>query len=901
MGLFASLRSLGSSLRRRSELDREMDEELRAHLQNRTDDLARSGLSREQADRQARIEFGGLERFKEEARESAGIHLLETLLQDIRFGLRMLRKSPGFTTVAVLTLALGIGANTAIFSLIDAVMLRMLPVQNPQELVQLYRVNPARPDRRAGSFTNAIWEQLRDHQDIFSGVFAWGPTQFDLAQGGVVRYVGGVFASGGYFSTLGVRPAAGRLLTQADDQRGCPAAAVISYGFWQDHFAGAPSAIGSTLYLNRHPFQIIGVTAPGFYGLQVGSRYDVTVPVCSSVLFDGKESRLDVRDWWWLAISGRVKPGISPEQLKARLQILSPQVYGGAIPQDWEPVSQKSFAGFKFDNLPGGTGMSAVRRQFGQPLTILMWVVGLVLLIACANLASLMIARASSRNREIAVRKALGASGSRIVRQLLTECLLVSTAGALLGILFARWGSALLVRWISTSSSTVFLDLSPNAQILAFTAGIAVVTAVLFGVLPAFRSSRVSLTAAIKNGPGDRSAHGGGVHSGKWIVAGQVAFSLVLLVVAGLFLRSLGKLAGLDLGFDRGNVLIVNANMKDFATEQRAALIDQITERLEALPGVISVSRSTRVPISTFEWSQPVQVDTPNAPKGDAAEVYFNGVSSRYFETLRTPILAGRSFDPTDNKDSAKVAIVNETFARRFFPGVVPVGRYFRRRDGNSTQLISYEIVGVAKDAKYESVREDTYAQAFFADSQTGDAGDSTNFEIRTGTPADAMKSSIQSALARLNGGVSLSFSSLAQHVDDDLVQERLLAALSGFFGGLAVLLAMIGLYGALSHLVHQRTNEFGIRMALGAPRGSVMGLVMRDVVLILGAGVLVGMGVSLLSLRILQKLLFGLSTHDPGTMAGAVLLLAVVALLAGYLPARRAMKVDPMVALRYE
>lgn len=905
MKLLASLRSLVSTLFHRHRIEDDLEEELRTHIEKRADDLERSGLSRDAAVRQARIEFGGYERFKEDCRESIGVHFLETLVQDIRFGLRVLRKSPGFTAVAVLTLALGIGANTAIFSLIDSVMLRLLPVQKPEELVQLFRVNPARGPQHVSSFTNALWEQVRDDQDVFSGVFSWSEARFDLAQGGAVHYAHGLFTSGGYFSTLGVRPAVGRLFTEDDDRRGCPALAVLSYGFWQEHFGGARSAIGDTVSLNRQPFQVIGVSAPGFYGLEVGDKFDVAVPVCTADLFDGKLKRLDHRSYWWLYITGRRKAGISPEQLKARLAVLSPQVFAGALPPDWGEEGSRDFLHRQLVSEPAATGISELRTEFGQPLAILMAVVGLVLLIASANLASLMFARAASRNKEVAVRKALGASRARLIRQLLTECLLLSSAGALLGMLFARWGTVLLVRYISTTQNRIFLDLSPDARILGFTALVSVFTGVLFGVQPALHSSRVSLMAAMKGGQAEENEQGARfrVGSGRWIVASQVALSLVLVIVAGLFLRSLVKLVTLDIGFDRSNVLIVNANFEsaNIQQEQHLVVYDEIENRLRSLPGVVSAGRSSRTPISIFEWSQPVEVDTRNPPKGDDAEVYFTLISPGYFQTLRTPLLKGRNFNETDTKTSAPVAIVNETFVRKFFPNTDPVGKHFRRVGDQIKPAAQIEIVGLVRDSKYESIREDTLPQAFFPATQAREGDEAQYFEVRTTRRPSALVSLVENVVAQVNKGISLNFHSLAEQVDDSLVQERLLATLSVFFGALALLLAMIGLYGALSYVVAQRRGEFGIRMALGAPPTSILRLVMRDVAIILLSGAAAGVALSLASVHILQKLLFGLSAHDLTTILGAIAALAVVALFAGYLPARRAMRVDPMAALRYE
>lgn len=891
------------ALFRRKAVDDELDEELRFHFDQQVEKLVQSGLPLAEARRRSRIAIGGAEKIKEECREARGINLIETLVQDVRFGVRILSRAPVTTGIAILSLALGIGANTAIFSLIDSVMLRFLPVQRPQELAQVLRFNPTRGGDGNPSFTNPLWEEVRDHQDVFSGVFSWSVTQFDIAHGGAVHFVDGVFASGDYFTTLGVRAAAGRLLTPNDDRRGCPAAAVLSYGFWQEHFGGEQSAVGGTISLKNLPFEIMGVSAPGFTGVEVGRKFDVAVPVCAAALFNGKDSPLDHRSWWWLSVIGRVKPGMSAEQVKARLAVISPEIFAGALPQDWDPDSQKIFRQTSLIAAPAATGKSYMRRQFNQPLHILMAVVGFVLLIACANIASLMFARASSRSKEIAVRKALGASRARLIRQLLVESLLLSTAGTLLGIVFARWSAELLVRYISTAQNKVSLDLSPDARILAFTAAVAVFTGLLFGVFPALRSTRISLTAAMKGSQAGDSEQRSRFNPGQWIVGSQVALSLALLVVAGLFLRSLVKLVTLDIGFDRSNVLLVNANLSsgNIPAEQRDAVNGEIESRLRSLSGVIAVGRSLRTPVSNFEWNQYVLVDSPNAPKGDDSLVYFNFVSPGYFETLRTPVLQGRDFNPADTKNSAKVAVVNNTFARKFFPGMNPMGKFLRTDEGGGKTSAPIQIVGLVKDSKYESLREDTFAQAFFPATQITDSADAEYFLVRTDKSPSALTPLIEVAVAGVNKGISLESHTLAAQVDDSLVQERLLATLSAFFGALALLLAMIGLYGAMSYLVAQRRTEFGVRIALGAPAASILRLVMRDVGVVLLGGIAAGIAISLATVRVLHKLLFGLTPYDAATMLAAIAVLAAVALFAGYLPARRAMRVDPMVALRYE
>ncbi|HET7871208.1 MAG TPA: FtsX-like permease family protein, partial [Terriglobales bacterium] len=485
---------------------------------------------------------------------------------------------------------------------------------------------------------------------------------------------------------------------------------------------------------------------------------------------------------------------------------------------------------------------------------------------------------------------------------------LVSGAGAALGMFFARWGATLLVRYISTRENSVFLDLSPDLRVFGFTAAVAVLTALLFGVLPAVRSTRVSLTAAMKGNPLQGAEAGGrphgGLRSGRWIVSSQVALSLVLLVISGLFLRSLVKLVTLDLGFDRSNVLVVDANVHaaNIGHEQRVAVYDEIESRLRAIAGAISVGRSSRVPPSRNEWSQLIEVDTPNPPKGEDAVVLFNFISPGYLSTLRTPLLEGRNFGANDTAGSMKVALVNEAFARKFFPAMDPVGKFFRRNEGRAgVPPTTIQIVGLVKDAKYESLREQTPPQSYFPIAQIPEGDESEFFELRTTNRPSSLVPEVQNAIAQVNKGISLEFHSLAAQVDDSLVQERLLATLSTFFGGLALLLATIGLYGAVSYSVTQRRGEFGVRIALGAAPGSILVLVMRDVAVVLAGGAVAGMAMSLFAVRLVQKFLFGLTPVDPTTFLAAMGLLVAVAVLAGYLPARRAMGVDPMLALRYE
>ena len=771
------------SLFRRRTVETELEEELRFHFDKQVAKFIQSGFAREEAKRRARLEFGGMEQLKEEHRDARGVNFIETLLQDVRYGLRILGRTPVITAVAILSLALGIGANTAIFTMMDAVMLRLLPVRNPQELVQVRIRAPKSGTEMNGYFTNPLWEQLRDRQDVFSNAFAWSETRFDLAQGGAVQYANGLWASGGTFETLGLRPVAGRLLSAADDQRGCPGAAVISYAFWQDRYGGAGGAIGSNLSLDGHLFPIIGVAPRGFYGLTAGTKFDVAIPICAVAIF-GRGSRLDGRSTWWLEIMGRLKPEAAPQQLKARLEVLSQQVFAAAVPLDWEKTEQQEFLQRVLVGVPTPTGPSYLRQHMQRPLYVLMAVVGLVLLIACANIASLMLARGMAREKEMATRRALGATRTRLIRQLLTECILLSSAGALLGMLFARWGNAVLLRYISTGGQTVFFDLSLNLRVLSFTAAVAVLTGILFGVLPAFRSTRVLLTSAMKGRWAVKSDTRMRFRPGKWMVASQIALSLVLLVSAGLFLRSMVKLATLDAGFDRNDVLLVNTNLKGakVAPERRLEIYDEIEALLQKLPGAISVGRSWRTPVTGYEWNEYVSVDSPSAPKGDDSLVYFNYVSPGYFVTLHTPLLAGRDFQASDSQTAPGVAVVNEVVARKFFPDTNPVGKTFRVGSGNKEPGRTFQVIGLVKDSKYESLREATFPQAFFPISQMPGNDDSEYFEIRTATRPESLSAAVQNGVARVNKGISLEFGTLAKQIDDSLVQDRLLATLSAFF-----------------------------------------------------------------------------------------------------------------------
>jgi len=903
--MWKALKVWWRALAGRTRAEREMDEELRFHIDAYAADLMRSGVQRAEAFRRARMEFGGVEQAKEDCREVRRFSLVESIAQDFRFALRMFRATPTATAAAILTLALGIGANTAIFSLIDRLMLASLPVANPQELAQVRFQRSGSPSgETASTFTNAIWEATRNHQDVFSGIFAWDSSRpADLSQGGVVDLADPMFVSGGFFDALGVRAARGRLIGEAEDHRGCAPVAVLSYAFWQARYGGQESIVGSTISLDKHSIPIVGVSAPGFTGVDVGRKFDVAIPICSATLFDEGQSRLDHRSWWWLSVMGRIKPGLTLAQVNARLATLSPEIFQESVPFNYKKDGQERFVRNVMMASPGHTGVSDLRRNYERPLAILMGVVGLVLLIACANIASLTLARATTRTKELAVRKALGASRARLVRQLLTESILLAGAGALSGVAVAQWGARLLVHFLSTSRDRVFLEFPLDMRVLVFTVSVALLAAILFGLLPAFRATGVSLTAAMKGNPSAVGEKRAGFRVGRWIVAFQVTISLVLMITAGLFLRSFVKLNQVEAGFDRSNVVIISGELKDghVAAANRSEVGRQIQGVLAEIPGVVSSSISLLTPISGATWNDSVILDRSGAPSGDAALAYSNYVSPHYLETMRIPLVAGRDFDAHDASTSPKVAIINETMARRFFEGVNPIGQTYRFDGPPGTAQPQIQVVGIMRDAKYEELSEEPLPQAFMPIDQMPEAMDSLKFVIRSNVDLGALAPAAVKAIGAINKAIPLRFQTLSQQVDDSLARERALATLSGFFGALALLLATIGLYGALSYVVTQRQAEFGVRLALGAPRSAILKLVLADLLFVLGTGVGCGVLITIAVAGVLQKLLFGLAARDSATMAGAVALLTAVAILASLVPARRAMKVDPAEALRCE
>jgi putative ABC transport system permease protein len=874
------------TLMRRRQLEADLDDELAFHKAMRESNPAAEGTRR----------FGNVTRLKEQCREQWTFPILESIFDDVRYALRRVRKAPAFSVITVLIMALGIGANTAIFSLMDAVMLRLLPVRQPEELVHV-----ALTDSPGQTLPVPFWEALRDRQDVFSGVFAWSQEPFNLARGGEARNVEGLFVSGDYFTTLGVGPAAGRVLTVNDDFRGCPGAAVLSYGFWESHFGGDPNTIGQVITLNGYPVQVVGISAAGFSGVVAGNKFDVAIPICAQVPRQG--TNIFVR------IMGRLKPGLNAEEANARLAALSPSLFA-TLPNDILGPRVRTMHLGAFPSSNGFPG-SGIRGTYERPLQTMMVVVGVVLLIACSNIACLLLARSTARNREIAVRRAIGASRWRLVRQLLTECLLLSLAGGLLGLFLARWGFAFLVGFISTplyaTQPGIFLDFSLDWRILGFTAGVTMLASILFAVVPSILSTGASLIWAIKGQHAEETEHRRVFRPARWIVAVEVALSLVLLVISGLFLKSFWKLATLDLGFAAENVLLVKVDLNNAKVpdSQQPAVREEILARLRSLPGVTSASQSIVTPIGGMGLSAPIHSHLPNAPTGQDAQVAFNFVSPGFFSTLGTPLLAGRDFTDGDTAHTQPVAIINQTTARRFFREDNPVRKYYSPEGPLfDPQQREFLVIGVVKDAKYAFLREDSRATAYYPAAQMpirADFRPDWTFEIRAALRPSGLERAAGDAIESVNSAASFQFSLLEQQVNNSIEQERLLALLSGFFGGLALLLAMIGVYGVLSYSVAQRKKEIGIRMAVGAGRRTILRLVLRDVGVLLFLGCSAGVLLALWTTELLATLLFGIQPRDLATLASCVALLATTGLIAGYLPARRASRLDPMPILREE
>jgi putative ABC transport system permease protein len=824
-------------------------------------------------------------------------------MQDLRDAWRALRGAPIVSIVAILSLALGIGANTAIFSIVNGLLLRSLPVHEPERLVLIREAGES-----LGVWTYPIWEQIRDREQLFDGVMAWGNARFNLAQRGETNFAEGLYVNGRFFDELGIPAILGRTFTVEDDRRGGGPdgpVAVISHSFWQRQFGGAASAIGEQITLERVPFTIIGITPPEFFGPEVGRAVDVAVPFGTEPLLRAR-SALDERRMWWLEIMLRLKPGQTVDAATDALRGVQPHIRDATMPFSGRSEDLANYLKQPFSLLPAGAGFSGARDRYATPMLALMGLVALVLLIACANIANLMLARSAARRHELSVRVALGASRARLARQLLVESALLAAAGGAAGLVFARWAGQLLLHQMSNSTTRFFLDLRLDWRVLGFTAAAALGTAVLFGTVPAFRATRVHPHEALKE-QGRGLASEGRFGVGNALVVIQIALSLMLVVGAALFVGTFARLATLDLGFDGNRVLVVQVNAQRSSTkpdlETRVALFERLRGAAAAVPGVARAAASVVTPVAGMVIQFRVNVPGSAAISEREQGVHVNVVSPGFFATLGTRMLGGRDFTQADRVGTAPVAIVNEAFTRTFMNGTNPLRRVIEHEGFPGRPAVQREVVGYVEDAVYRNLRQTVPPTMYMPMAQVSDDPfivGGTQISVRAGAGSPALLTrSIADALTSVDPDLALTFRPLADQVRNSLAQERVVAMLSAFFGGLALLLAGIGLYGITAYAVSRRKGEIGIRMALGADRAAVVGMILGRVALLVGAGVAIGMVGSVWATRFIETLLFGLEPRDPATIALAAAVLATIGALAGWLPARRASRIDPAQILR--
>jgi predicted permease len=878
-------------LLRRAALDRDLEREIRDHLDRRVRDLTAAGVPTREAERVARQEIGGVEQVKEAVRDVRGTRWAHDLAQDVRYGVRSLRKQPGLVIAATLSLGLGLGANTAMFSLVDAVLLRTLPVRDPESLVMVSR-----------TWTNPIWEEVRQRGGPFvAGALAWSEDRFDLARGGEADPVDGLFVSGGFFETLGVEPIRGRLLSDADDRRGGGAdgpAAVISARFWQQRYGGDPSVVGRTLDLDRVPVTIVGVAPSSFPGPTVGQAFDVAVPIglADRLRPGGPQSLLDGRSHWWLRTMFRLRPGQTIEAAAAALRSIQPAVRAATIPGHWTPDRQARYLTEPIVLEPASTGRSTLRTRYRQPLLVLTAIVGVVLLVACANVANLLLACAEARRRELSARLALGASTGRVVRQLLTESLLLVVPGTLLASALALWGARLLVAQLGTSDERVTLALPVDWRLLGFLGGLGLATGVGFGLAPAWRARRVRAAEILVHAVHGRVTRRNTV-SGPLVIA-QVALSLVLVVAAGLFGRTFAALASHDLGFEPRRLVQASLDLGQIPAARRAEVLAQVREAVGRAAGVQAAAVATVEPLAGISWNGPAEVPGVPPPSGEDRLASLNAVTPGWFATYRTPLLAGRDFTAAD-RPGAPVAIVNAAFVRRFFGSRPALGQLVRVGTGAAEQDTMI-VVGIAADAAYDDIRGERPPTLYQPMAQFAEPYPNAVATVRLGADSGAgVQPALTRAIRAVDPTITVTYRTVEDRLRDRLAANRAIALLSVFFGALTLLLAAIGLYGVTAYGVAERRCEIGIRVALGASGGAAQRLVLGRVARLVVAGVVLGVGSSHLAGPALRTQLYELEPRDPLTLTVAAITLLIVGLLAGWLPARRAARIDPARVLR--
>ena len=868
---------------------------------------------------------------------------MEKTWLDIRYGIRMLAKRPGFAGLIVLSLALGIGANTAIFSAVNAVMLKTLPVRSPEQLKMLQWTVPTSdfPDTymeeldgsftrvaggRFGSFSLSYpaYQQIAASNHSFDATFAFAANDEHVNVGlnGHASNADLVGVSGNFFSGMGMTPAAGRALSAADDATGAEPAVMISHRFWETQFAGSANAIGSTIYIDGHAAIVVGVTAPEFYGVQPGLAPDLWVPLHwyaeEMAKLNGEtnpSAYIENKRAWWVGVIGRMKPGVSAAAASAELDVLFRQTlqtkasenqsgaaaeYGGGSPGAIAEEHEKPVVATpQLGTISLARGLDNLRREFSTSLWLLMGMVALVLVITCSNVAALLLTRATSRQKEVAVRVSLGAPKTRIMRQVLTESLLLAAAGGVAGMIVARWASSLLEALMSSGRFPINLSLAPDGRVLAFAIGVTLLSSLLFGVVPAWSAARVQPLTTLKQV--SSTAGTSRFRSGKALVAVQIALSLVLMVSCGLLLRTLRRLETVSLGFEGHNLtrFTVSPGLNGYNNDQLMAYYQNLQRELAAVPGVQSVSYSLHPAIGAGASVTIGRIAGYTKP-GKGVDIYRHDVGAGYFETMKIPVLLGRGITEHDGRTAPKVVVINEALAKKYFHGDNPLGHSLDL--GSVKKPETYEIVGVSRDVKYSEIRNEVPPTAYFSYVQRKELPPFMTYEVRSTLAAPALTQTIDGVALRLDKSVAVvNVKTEAQAVREVLYLERTFAVLSSAFGGLALLLAAVGLYGTIAYTVAQRTNEIGIRMALGAERQTIVGMVMRELFEVVLTGMGIGLPAAWFGARLLQSQLFGLSPHDGVSLALAIVIVVLISALTGSLPARRAANVDPMTALRYE
>lgn len=932
------LRELARRLRmllHRRQFDADIEEEMRLHLEMRERQQIEAGMTADEARHAALRRFGNPTLLAEKSHTAWGWRWFEELVQDALYGLRLLRRNPSFTAVAVLTLALGIGANTAIFSLIDAVMLKTLPVEKPEQLVLLNWVAPGWPymihsltgdsnrDKSgrstSTSFSYPIFEDIRAHAHAFSGVLAFADAgRVNVGVSGEAGVAHGQLVSGDFFSTLGVPASIGRTITPVDDEHGASSVATISYNYWVRRFGRDPQILGKTVTVNSVTFTLVGVAAPEFFGVQPGASVDIWLPLRTQPLVDpgwigyanpGEVSRFTARDDWWVLIMGRLKPGESEQQARTALDVIVQQESSGIQKPPAKPYPEEALDPPKVNLTPAGGGLDELRSEFSEPLFILMCVVGLVLLIACANVANLLLARAGSRQKEIAVRLALGGGRARLIRQLLVESVLLALGGGAVGVFLAFWASGVLLKLMSSGREPITLHVAPNLGVLGFTAAVSVLTGILFGLAPALRGTRLDLTPALKEGAarivgiGTQSS-GRRQRLSKALVVVQIAMSLLLLIGAGLFVRSLTNLENENVGFDRRNILLftMDPTQAGYSTDRLSTFYEQLRKRIERIPGVRSASFSRHglinSGVSIIGFS--LQGFPPKTGRRGNGTVHANFVGPEFFETFGIPLVLGRTIEEQDTATAPKIAVVNRAFAQQYFKGQNPIGHRFGFGDQKTSADIV--IVGLVGDSRYGKLRDDPPGTVYVPYYQQMRELEAVNFSLQTAGDPKNWISVVGRAVQGLDRNLPIfDVKTEVEQISQATLQERLFAQLSGSFGILALALAAIGLYGMISYAVSRRTSEIGIRIALGAERTKILQMVLGEAMILAALGIAVGAPVAFILSRFIGTLLYGLKPNDPLTAASATIALLFVGFLAAYLPARRAARIQPVIALRYE